>query len=618
MTNAHPTPQAQTVTAALAAVLLALPAVSPAHAQTVAYDISFPNAAHHEAQVTLTLAGLDRGPVALRMSRSSPGRYALHEFAKNVYAVEVRDGHGRVLTPTRPDPYQWDVSGHDGTVKVSYTLFADRGDGTYAQIDRTHAHLNMPAVFMWARGMDTRPIRITFHPPEGSGWNIATQLFPTADSTTFTAPGLQYFMDSPTELSDFMLREWTVTSNGRTWPIRMAIHHTGTAQEADDYAEMAKKVVAQEIAVYGETPQYDVGYYTFIADYLPWASGDGMEHRNSTILTSTASLAQAAHGLIGTVSHEFFHSWNVERIRPRGLEPFDFTRANMSDALWFAEGFTSYYGPLLLKRAGITTMDEFARNLGFPISFVLNSPARQFFSPAEMSMQAPFVDAATSIDPTNRNNTFISYYTWGSVVGAGLDLTLRQRYGRTLDDLMRRMWQKYGRTEVSYTLDDIERTLGEVTADPAFARDFFTRYVRGHDVPDFQPLLAQAGLLLRPANPGKAFLGLIQLDYDQRGATILGTTQIGSPLYRAGLDRGDLITTLDGRPLTSDSAWGAVKDAHVPGDVLEVQYESRGETRTARLTVDPDPRLELVTYEAAGLPLTDSITRFREAWLGPR
>jgi predicted metalloprotease with PDZ domain len=583
--------------------------------QSVSYEVSFPNAIHHEAQISLTATGLLRGkPAELWMSRSSPGRYALHEFAKNVYSVKVTNGAGKELTATRPNPYSWMVAGHDGTVKVTYTLFGNLGDGTYAQIDQTHAHLNMPASFMWVKGFDARPIKVKFNPPAGSEWKVASQLFPTSDPFSYTAPGLQYFMDSPTELSNYMLREWTVTAGGKSYPIRLALHHTGTAAEADSYAVLAKKVVDAHMKVYGEPPKYDVGYYTFIADYLPWASGDGMEHRNSTIIASTGNLAQNMSGLLGTLSHEFFHSWNIERIRPRGLEPFDFTRANMSDGLWFGEGFTNYYGPLAIARAGINSVEDFAHGLGGPINFVMNSPARAFFSPAEMSMQAPFVDAATSVDPQNRTNTFISYYTWGSVVGVGLDLTLRTR-GHTLDELMRLMWVRYGKTEISYTLADIEKALADVTKDPAFAHDFFTRYVRGREVVDFKTLLANAGFLLRQSKPGTAYLGQVQIDYSTNGAKILGSTQIGSPLYVAGLDAGDLITSLDGKPLGSDSVYQALKAGHKPGDQIAVEYQSRGGSHSATITAAEDPRLEVVTYEEAGMPVTDAMKKFRADWL---
>ena len=593
-------------------------AAAPLAAQELKYDVAFPDAVHHEAEVTLTVGGLPRRPVQFQMSRSSPGRYALHEFAKNVYAVRAEDGQGKALAVTRPDPYSWLVSGHAGTVKLSYTLYADRADGTYSQIDDTHAHLDMPASFMWVRGLETWPMAVAFQLPASSRWRAATQLFPTTDPLRFTAPNLQYFMDSPVELSDFALREWTVTTLAGTFQIRLALHHQGTDAELDAYVAMIKKVVQQEIAVFGVTPHYDVGRYTFIADYLPWVSGDGMEHRNSTIITASRPLDGNAIDLLGTASHEYFHSWNVERIRPRGLEPFDFTRANMSGELWFAEGFTSYYGPLFLRRAELTSLADYAHGLSNSINAVVNDPGRQFASPVEMSQQAPFVDAATSIDPTNEDNTFISYYTWGSVLGLALDLSLRKELGKPLDGYMRMMWTKYGQSEVPYTLQDLQATLVEYSGSQTFADQFFTRYVLGRDVPDMAALLAQAGLLLRPRIPDAAFLGPVRIQIDTAGGKIISPTLIGSPLYVAGLDRGDVILTLDGSPLTSDSVWLAVKTAHKPGDVIPVTYRGRGRQSMVQLTVGADTRLEVVTFEEAGRPVTDDMLKFRQSWLSAR
>lgn len=599
-------------------LLALLPATAGAQAP-VTYEVRFPNAVHHEAEITVTFADVPAGALEVRMSRSSPGRYALHEFAKNVYAVSAEDGSGRKLAITRPDPYGWTVAGHNGTVRFRYTLFADRVDGTYAAVDATHAHLNMPATFAWARGLETRPIRVTFHPPAGSGWKAATQLVPTDRPMTFTAPDLQYFLDSPTELSDFALREWTVASGGRPQTIRLAVHHAGTDAEVDRYAEMARKVVAEQIAVFGEAPAFDHGTYTFIADYLPYASGDGMEHRNSTILTSSGSLASNAAGLLGTLSHEFFHAWNMERLRSRMLEPFDFERANMSDELWFGEGFTSYYDDLTIKRAGLMSLDEYARGIGGVLNSVINAPGRRYHSAVEMSQQAPFVDAAVSVDPTNRANTFLSYYTWGTAIGLGLDLTLRTRFrGVTLDDYMRALWQRHGKPERPYTLADLERALAELTGDAAFAADFFGRYIRGRDVPDYEALLAQAGLLLRKANPGRPTLGQAQIRYDGGQAHLVSGTLVGTPLYEAGLDRGDRIIALAGRPVRSDDDVNAVLAAHAPGDAVEIRYEQRGRKHTATLRLAEDPRLEVVTFERAGRPVSAEIRRFREAWLGSK
>ncbi len=277
-----------------------------------------------------------------------------------------------------------------------------------------------------------------------------------------------------------------------------------------------------------------------------------MEHRNSTILTSTRPLSTGAIANLGTLSHEFFHAWNVERIRPHSLEPFDFEEANMSGELWFAEGFTSYYTPLFPRRAGITSDDEYAASLSGTLNSVINAPGRQFFSPVEMSMQAPFVDAAASIDPQNRQNTFISYYTWGSAIGLGLDLTLRTRFpGVTLDDYMRAMWREYGRLQDTvrlaprrpYTLADLRRVLGEVTKDPAFANEFFRRYIEGGRVVDYEGLLGRAGFLLRKANAGKPWHGGVL--QDREGLVFIGAGTLIGTLYRAGLDRGDRILSVE-------------------------------------------------------------------------
>ncbi|HMB92991.1 MAG TPA: hypothetical protein VKP65_19225, partial [Rhodothermales bacterium] len=234
----------------------------------ISYEVAFPNAVHHEAEIAVTVTGLDANePVQMRMSRTSPGRYALHEFAKNVYNVLAFDAQGQPLDVLRPTPHQWNIDGHDGTVRLTYTLFGDRADGTYTGIDNTHAHMNIPATFMWPRDAWETPVTITFDRPD-EDWHIATQLMPTDDPEMFEAPSLYYFMDSPTEISPLTMRSWEVMSNGKTQTIRLAVHHTGTEAEVDAYTEMAKKVVAEQVAIFGEIPEYDGGTYTFIADYL--------------------------------------------------------------------------------------------------------------------------------------------------------------------------------------------------------------------------------------------------------------------------------------------------------------------------------------------------------------
>ena len=249
-------------------------------------------------------------------------------------------------------------------------------DGTYLAIDSTHAHINMPAALMWARGLENRPATVQFEPPAGSGWRVATQLMPGADAYTFSAPNLQYLMDSPTEVSAFGLRTFSISQVAASPVFRLVVHHAGTDAELDAFALDVQRIVGEARHVFGEYPAYEGNTYTFLADYLPWANGDGMEHRNSTILTSTTSIRSNRIGLLDTISHEFFHGWNIERIRPRSLEPFNFEDANMSGELWLGEGFTSYYGPLVLLRAGLTQVDEFAAEMTDVVNAVANSPGR--------------------------------------------------------------------------------------------------------------------------------------------------------------------------------------------------------------------------------------------------
>ena len=289
------------------------------------------------------------------MSRSSPGRYSQHDFAKNVYDVQASSVDGRALRVVRPDPHGWLVTDHGGAATVRYKIFGDTLDGTYLAIDSTHAHINMPAAVMWAKGLDDRPASLHFEPPAGEDWHVATQLHPGASSLEFTAPNLQYLMDSPVEFGPVVMREFTVEHQ----LFRLAIHHGGSLDEVDGYVRDIERIVREQREIFGEFPRYEPGHYTFLADYLSNAGEDGMEHRNSTVLTSTSTLRTGRASLLAGVAHEFFHGWNVERIRPRSLEPFDLERPNMSGELWLAEGFTQYYGTLSLARAGLLQFDAF-------------------------------------------------------------------------------------------------------------------------------------------------------------------------------------------------------------------------------------------------------------------
>jgi predicted metalloprotease with PDZ domain len=628
----------------LAAALQGAPVVQ----QPVEYRVSFPAPEHHYAQVDVTFRGVPAAVLEARMSRSSPGRYAVHEFAKNVFDLHAFDGRGRELKPSRPSASQWNVAGHDGTVRIVYKVFGNRVDGTYLAVDPSHAHMNMPALLMWARGFDMRPVRMAFERPAGSDWKPATQLFPTDDPWAFTAPNLQYLMDSPTELSNYSLRSFKVHNpDGREFTIRTAVHQDGDQVAVDAYAAGAEKIVNEAEAVFGEFPDFDTGTYTFLGDYVPWGGGDGMEHRNSTVVASATSFKdpQAVHSALNTVAHEFFHCWNVERIRPKTLEPFNFEEANVSGELWLAEGFTQYYGGLIMARAGLSPGERGPGLLGSAVE-IINAPGRQFHTPVEMSEMAPFTDAAVAIDETNFSNTFISYYTYGEALATALDFSLRERSGGriTLDDFMRAMWLAHGKPDGPspaiiarpYTLQDARDRLAEVSKDRAFADDFFDKYIEGRQVPDYARLFARAGLILRKRNPNAPWVGVLDQDGPlvvQRtggsasqpadtavpdAVTIPELVEWGSPAFKAGLEEADAITAADGKPITSIAEWRAAVRAHKPGDRMSVSYTREEKVRRTTLAVAEDPALEVVTLESTGAAISREQQAFRDAWLGSK
>jgi predicted metalloprotease with PDZ domain len=597
----------------------------------IVYDIAFPNAAHHEAEIKATFTALPPGPVNIRMARSSTGRYALTEYAKNVYAVTAADSRGRALTVTHPDPYSWTVAGHDGSVTLSYTDYANVGNGTFSGYNPDQEHIQPQGSFVYVKGLEARPIRVTFHRLDPA-WTIATQLVPTRDPETFTAPGMQYFFDSPTHLGNIQWREWTETHDGVTQTWRVALDDATATQAIDAYADGAKKIVHEAGGVYGEFPSFDYGTYTFVACYRSDCGGDGMEHRNSTSVTGNSMNGNGAAGL-GTLSHEYFHSWNVKRIRPKGLEPFDYDRANMTDGLWIAEGFTQYYGPLLEARAGVLPPSNVIRGLGGIINNVANSPGRLYFGPIGMSRQAPFHDGAAANDPISPN-IFISYYTYGAAIATALDFSLRAK-GKSLDDFMRIMWLNHGKPEIPYSMHDARHALIAASGDSAWAMDFWARYVEGHELPDFAPLLGRAGILLQQSNAGQPWVGGFFGTATgggrggRGGGPGEGTTtpdiparvasaQAGTPLYAAGLDAGDVINSVDGKPITSAAEFAAAVAAHKPGERLAVTYTGLGGARSTTITIAENPNLQSVAFEDAGRTPTAEQLAFRTKWLASK
>lgn len=584
--------------------------------QRISYIVSFPNLAHHEAQIELVINDIPTRTAVFRMSRSSPGRYATHEFGKNVYDVKAFDQQNKPMVVNRTDGDVYEIPHHSGYVRLQYTLYGNYADGTYVGLDPDDVHLNMPGAFMWMKGVDNIPITIHFNVPEEWHWTIATQLQPTADPWTFSARGLQYFMDCPTKIGNLRYRKWSVKNpDGKVYEFRIALDGQGDDSLFTAFSGKVEKIVRQEQAVFGETPAYDYGTYTFLASINPYVYGDGMEHRNSTMISIPTNF-RGEDRLLDVFAHEFFHCWNVKRIRPRTLEPFNFEKSDMSYELWFAEGFTQYYGGLIVLRsgAGIDT-DYVKRTVGGLIRTKTNTPGARLYSPVEASEMAVFTDAGVSVDKTNYPNIFSSYYPYGGAIALALDLELRSRFGKTLDNLMEAAWKKFGKPEIPYTVQGLQEVLAGVTGDKKFAETYFQKYIHGHEPIDYNALLAPAGFLLKKTAPGKAWIGLARYT-EKEGLLIEGNTLRGTPLYDAGLDLNDKILSIDNQDIRTVSDLNKLLDRMQPGATVSVRYLHRLTERTAKLALGEDPAESVVTFEAAGMPVTPAIAQFRKNWLG--
>jgi predicted metalloprotease with PDZ domain len=616
---------------ALAAAAADYPQLEP-----IIYTLSFPERHEHRMHVELEFPRTS-GLLRLRMSRSSPGRYALHDFARNVDQVTAVDADGRELSVARSGPAEWHVSApiqgtadQGGTrVRVRYRVYGERLDGTYLAVDATHAHINIPAALMWAVGQDMNQIRVRIQPPDAS-WRIATQLFPTADPFQYTAPNLHYLVDSPIEVSAHVLRSFVleagdVTKGARPPTVFLAIHHAGSDADVDRFLDGLKRIVREQAALFEEFPAYDTGSYTFIADLLPSAAHDGMEHRNSAVLTGEP-IAAGFKRLLGLAAHEFFHGWNVERMRPRSLEPFNLFDVNPSGELWLAEGFTQYYEALTMSRTGLWSVDEALVILSDAVSRLMTAQLSVARSAEEMSRLSGLEDGAP-IDP-GAGTPVLSHYALGCALALGFDLVLRERSAgeRSLDDFMRAMWRQHGRPTASlvglvqapYTSRDIEARLSEVGG-AALAAELMGRFVRGRETMDYPRLLARAGLLLEPAAPDRASLGAILLRQADGRVRLAAAPPPGSPLGLAGLAQDDAVVRIHGRPIDNVTDVTVAVAARRPGDEVMVEFEPAmgGPLRTVSVRLVTEPGWKIVRVEANGGNLSDREKAFRSAWLAP-
>jgi predicted metalloprotease with PDZ domain len=600
-------------------------AATPARPYRIAYRLSMPEPESHFFHVTVEVrgAGADEN-VDFQMPRWSPGRYAVFDFAKNVQEVRAltlcptgMQCEARRLPAARLDTQTWRVStkGSEGGVALSYKVFADDLSGTFSQLDRRHANYNGHSVFMYVAGHKQDPVELKITPPPR--WRIVNGHTARDDQDEFRFPNYDLLADTPTEIAP----DWTVDEfrlGGKTY--RVVVHSFG--DEGGQRAELVRqveRVVRAQVGTMGE-PEFE--RYVFLFHFDPAARrGDGMEHLNSTQIVETGPLAEREMfwGAVATASHEFFHVWNVKRLRPAGLGPWDFTRPVATRGLWIAEGFTNYYGKLHLRRAGLLEEGELYESYAATITNVENRADAGLMSAEESSLVASFLDRATHEQRTNLENIAVSYYPKGETLGLALDLLIRGRTrGRSsLDEVMRRAYRKFylespndsyylrGR---AYTLEEFFAHVNEVTGlDFNF---FLDQHVRQTSPPPYEEAFASVGLrLVKGAERGSDAAGLVFDERDTRHALVVAVRP-GSPAERAGLRAGDVLVAVGQRDVNAKN-WRDRLDALKPDAPAPLTYRRAGLNVTALLAltarttyrIEPDDR---ATPEARAL---------REAWL---
>ncbi len=540
-------------TAASAAAQISVP-----RPLTIAYHLILKRPTAHLMQVEITVGNISTPSVEFVLPRWAPGRYAIYNFAKNVQQFEATNAQRQPLPWSQPDDTSWKVNTQNagGEVEVSYRVYGNDLTGSFSQFDTTHAAVNGASVFMYVAGHKPNPVTLTVEAP--AGWKIVSGFSLSTSQSTFQVPDYDVLVDTPLEISPhLMIQEFH--DRGKTF--RVAVHSFDPQDtNIQPLVEGVKKIVATEMAM---MPTPDFSSYTFIFHFAPdIPMGDGMEHLNSTDIIIPASLSNGGLSeALEIAAHEFFHLWNVKRLRPAGLGPFNYRCPVYTRCLWFVEGITTYYSYLVLLRSGLWTRSEFLHHLGRQIRRLRRDPGRRLMSADSSSFHAWFYDRAPEMQETNFANDTISYYTKGALLGMLLDLEIRaDTDGRkTLLNVLHRMYRQFYESPATtyygpgrgYHQRDILNAVNQV-ARKNFA-GFFARYVAGTAPLPYDAVLADAGLKLEtavaPGTPPNLGASVTPVDTGMKIVSI----RPGGPADRAGLSRDDILIDLDNRSLAIHS-----------------------------------------------------------------
>lgn len=451
------------------------------------YRLQLPDPRTHLLAVELEAGGV-HDAVSLVMPTWTPGSYLMREFARNVVQFEATDGARNPVRHEKTDKHTWRIDPPaDGTLRARWIVHADELTVRTSHVDASHASVIGAGVFMYVDGRQGEPVELHVEAPQG--WRVTTALEAVGEGR-YRAASYDELADSPLEIGTHQLVQWLV--NGV--PHQYAIWGRGNA-DPRRLAQDTTRIVLAEREIFGTLPY---PHYTFIL-HLTSGGGGGLEHRNSTSLLADrwGFRGPGYENFLGLAAHELFHAWNGKRIRPAALGPFDYTRENYTRDLWVVEGITTYYTDLLLRRAGLIPQQRYLDKLGETISRFQTLPGRAV---------QPLADASFDTwikfyrPDSNTPNATISYYQKGALVAMLLDLTLRggTENRRSLDDVLRALWERYGARDEGFPEGAVEAVAEEVAG--FSLRAFFDHTLRSTGELNYASALAAAGLRLVPSH----------------------------------------------------------------------------------------------------------------------
>ncbi len=506
-------------------------------ASTVDYEVSMPKPHTHYFEVSMNITDLKKDYIDIQMPTWAPGSYLIREFSKNVENLKAKAGN-KTLETKQLNKNTWRIFSNNATnVNVSYLVYAFDLSVRTSFIDASHGYFNGTSLFMFVDELKNQPTSLKINPYKD--WKkISTSLKKISQKEfKYEAPNYDVLVDSPVEIG-----------NHETFSFEAAgvLHHVAMYGEGNYDVAKLKTDMAQVIetatAVFGENPNKE---YTFIIHNLTTGSG-GLEHLESTTLQVNrwTYMGEDYKGFLSLVAHEYFHLWNVKRIRPDALGPFDYNNENYTDLLWVMEGFTSYYDELLLYRAGIYTEDEIIRKLSGSINSIENQPGNKVMSAAESSFNA-WVKGYRPNE--NSYNTSISYYTKGAVIANMLDLMIinATKGAQSLDDVMRFLYQEYYKKQNrGFNSKEMQQAIEKISG--LDLTDFFKKYVNGTETFDYKTIFNYAGFDAVSYDNSKPSLGL-----SLRGNVIKSITR-NSSAYDGGLSVNDEIIAINGFRFNGD------------------------------------------------------------------